>query len=359
MYSTASLPDGHGQVSSPLVLRDHSAETGSEVVSPPWLALGQQVSVDLGLSGDHSVVSSSLSTLHNPVSPGLSDVSGLWGWPEGLSVPPGVSNHDEVVEIVDEIDLDPVATEKLVIAPFHNDQRRELESGTSGETYSCRSVSLNSTGNLMVPISVNGESVDAVINTAAQTTVLSADFVHAHLPSLHFSGVYDLNGIKTGAPVTATLSEELIIGIGDQLFRWRALKADITDHCILGLDFIAKFQLDIKLSEKTLTVGDCVIPVHLSDGHNVRAHTVNTVASSSRVKIKLHLGVNFSLHLNSKFQSDADLAVFEPVCHPQVDILSVISMPDEDLPITISNNTGQTVPLRRGFVLGVLADVAE
>ena len=204
----------------------------------------------------------------------------------------------------------------------------------------------------MLPISVNGVSVDAVIDTAAQITVLSTDFVHTHLPSLQFSGVYDLNGTKTGAPVTATLSEELIIGIGDQSFRWRAWKADITDHCILGLDFIAKFQLDIKLSENTLTVGDCVIPVHLSYGHNVRAHTANTVALSSRVKIKPHSGVNFSLRLNSKFRSDADLAVFELVCHLQVDILSIIFMPDEDLPITILNNTGQTVTLLRGFVLG-------
>ena len=353
------MPDGQGQVSSPLVLGDHGAETGSEFVSPPWLALGQKFPVDLGPSGDHSVVSS---PLHNPVSSGLSEVicvSGSLEGPEGLPGPPEVSHHDEIVEIVDELDLDPVATEKLVIAPFHKNQHRDLPSETPGETYSCRSVLLNSTGNLMVPISINGVFVNAVIDTAAQVTVLSTDFVHAYLPSLQFSGVYDLNGIKNGAPVTATLSEDLIIGIGDQSFRWRALKADITDHCILGLDFIAKFQLDIKLSENTLTVGDCAIPVHLSNGHKARAHTVNTVALSSRVKIKPHSGVNFSLRLNSKFRSDADLAVFEPVCHPQVDILSVISVPDEDLPITILNNTGQTVTLRRGFVLGVLADVAE
>ena len=218
-YSTVSLPDGQGQVSSSLVLGDHGAETGSEFVSPPWLALGRKFPVDLGPSGDHSVVSS---PLHNPVSSGLSDVVCVQGsleGPEGLPVPLDVGNHDEIVEIVDELDLDPVATEKLVIAPFHKDQRGELQSGTPGETYSCRSVLLNSTGNLMVPISINGVLVDAVIDTAAQVTVLSTDFVHAYLPSLQFSGVYDLNGIKNGAPVTATLSEELFIGIGDQSFR--------------------------------------------------------------------------------------------------------------------------------------------
>ena len=45
--------------------------------------------------------------------------------------------------------------------------------------------------------------------------------------------------------------------------------------------------------------------------------------------------------------------------HPHVDILSVISMPDEDLPITTLNHTGHTVTLHLLFVLGALSDVAE
>ena len=36
-----------------------------------------------------------------------------------------------------------------------------------------------------------------------------------------------------------------------------------------------------------------------------------------------------------------------------------MSLKDEDLPITIFNNTNKTVTLKRGSVLGVLADVAD
>ena len=67
----------------------------------------------------------------------------------------------------------------------------------------------------MVPISVNGMSVDAFLDKADQFTVLSADFVNFHLPSLQLSGICDLNGIKTGEQLTATLSKELVIGLGD------------------------------------------------------------------------------------------------------------------------------------------------
>ena len=56
-------------------------------------------------------------------------------------------------------------------------------------------------------------------------------------------------------------------------------------------------------------MGDCVIPAHLSDGHNGRVHAAYMVALSRSVKIKPHSGMNFSLCLNYKFQSDADFAV--------------------------------------------------
>ena len=65
------------------------------------------------------------------------------------------------------------------------------------------------------------------------------------------------------------------------------------------------------------------------------------------------------MRLNSKFRSDAEFVVFEPVNHPSLDILSVMSLKDEDLPITIFNNTNKTVTLKRSSVLGVLADVAD
>ena len=90
-----------------------------------------------------------------------------------------------------------------------------------------------------------------------------------------------------------------------------------------------------------------------------KSYTVNTVSLFKKIKIKPHSGINFSLRLNSKFQSDAEFVVFEPVKDPSVDILSVMSLKDEDLPITIFNNTNKTVTLKRGSVLGVLADVAD
>ena len=137
------------------------------------------------------------------------------------------------------------------------------------------------------------------------------------------------------------------------------LKADIADSCILGLDFIVKYKLDIRLSENTLSVGDSIIPMEVKPVRHFKSYTVNTVSLFKNIKIKPHSGINFSLRLNSNFRSDAEFIVFEPVNRPSVDILSVMSLKDEDLPITIFNNTNKTVTLKHCSVLGVLADVAD
>ena len=70
-------------------------------------------------------------------------------------------------------------------------------------------------------------------------------------------------------------------------------------------------------------------------------------------------GINFSLRLHSKFWSDSDFVVFEPISHPSVDILSVMAMKGSDLPITIVNHSDRTVTLSGGFVLGVVSDVVN
>ena len=60
---------------------------------------------------------------------------------------------------------------------------------------------------------------------------------------------------STGNCYFDALCKELVIGLGDQLFKCQAFKGDITDHCILDFQFIAKFELGFKLSEEILTIG--------------------------------------------------------------------------------------------------------
>ena len=69
----------------------------------------------------------------------------------------------------------------------------------------CRKVFFNSASNLVVPISINGVPVKAVIDTAAQISVINTNFIDEHLPNLEFSGAYSLNGINADALLCASM----------------------------------------------------------------------------------------------------------------------------------------------------------
>ena len=267
------------------------------------------------------------------------------------------ANTTEFIEVVAEENFTGIDSSETV--PSAGNEEVGEGQSESELDLNCRKVSFNSTSNLVVPITVNGAPVKAVIDTAVQISVINTNFIKEPLPNLKFSGAYSLNDINADAPLCDSMSEELEICLGNKVFKWKVLKADIADSCILGLDFIVKFRLDIRLSENTLSVGDSVIPVEVKVERPFSSYTVNTVSLFQKIKIKPHSGNKFSLRLNSKFRSDAEFVVFEPVNHPSVDILSVMSLTDEDLLIAVFNNTNKTVTLKRCSVLGVLANVAD
>ena len=238
----------------------------------------------------------------------------------------------------------------------------KVSTGVTGDgnvNLNCSKVSFSAAGNLLIPITINGVSLHAVLDTAAQVSVVGSRFVDNFLPTLKFLGAFTLNGIKADSPLPASRSDDVQVTLGDKIFQWKFLKADIGDDCILGLDFFANFKLDIRLSENTVTVGDCVIPIQVSSHNTIHSYTVNTVSLFKNVRIKPYSGINFSLRLHSKFRSDSDFVVFEPISHPSVDILSVMAMKGSDLPITIVNHSDRTVTLSGGFVLGVVSDVVN
>ena len=133
---------------------------------------------------------------------------------------------------------------------------------------------------------------------------------------------------------------------------------DIRNNCTLGLDFIANFKLDNSLSESTVTVGNCVISIKVPS-HTTQSYLVITVFSFQNVKINPFSYVNFLLRLHSRFKSDSDIVVFEPISPPSVDILSLMAVKGGDLPIIIVNHSDRIVTLNGSSVLGVVSDVVN
>ena len=109
-------------------------------------------------------------------------------------------------------------------------------------------------GSILVPIQINGVCVNAIIDTAAQVSVLSNRFVDDNWSSIPYSGYVSIQSIGKSS-LQSGIWENVNICLSDHTYKWHVFVAPISDSCILGLDFILNFGIDIHLSR-----GELVIP---------------------------------------------------------------------------------------------------
>ena len=150
-------------------------------------------------------------------------------------------------------------------AELNNKQSDNIQDIPEHVKFKPENTTVNAAGHLYIPIKVNGISVNAILDTGAQVTVLNSKLAKAKIPDLKGTKKVLLKGINSDNSMQASLCEHVNISLGKNTFDWQIFLAPIDDMCILGLDFIVKFGLDIRLSDNILTVCGDEIPLTIAD----------------------------------------------------------------------------------------------
>lgn len=110
--------------------------------------------------------------------------------------------------------------------------------------------------NLVLPISINGMKIDAVVDTGTQITIISKEFAKQLKPPVVFGNSISLMGAGCDSNIAAKLGNAAIFRIGKTETKWRLLVGDISDKVILGLDLLHHLHAVIDLSEYTIKIGE-------------------------------------------------------------------------------------------------------
>ena len=107
--------------------------------------------------------------------------------------------------------------------------------------------------NLIVPIQVNGIDTWAVVDSAAQVTIISQKLRDQITDSLEIVGKVNLRGIGSHDKglISAQKTKGINIKFGKNTYLWEAYVAEMTDPLLLGLDFLVskKCILDLERNE--------------------------------------------------------------------------------------------------------------
>ena len=211
----------------------------------------------------------------------------------------------------------------------------------------------------MVPVSFGKVSVSAVVNTAAQITVISPD-LRRKLKWVKPSNMeqVELCNAQKDAVMMGTLWPHIGFNLGGRKYYCDVIEADIHDSLILGIDFLRGNKCKVDLGNDALEFGN---------GDIVHAHMRSDVSASafhiSRlvVRKKLSLPPNLVVYVDAKMESPANVPfAFEPVdnlAQKKLFMMPGMTQGDKTVQVAVLNLADVHVKLRQNQELAHAVEV--
>ena len=155
-------------------------------------------------------------------------------------------------------------------------------SGKSDQPYvpGIREVTFNRTTtglSIVIPAQINKQTCDAIIDSAAQVTVISENLFQSMKNKPQIQESVKLKGAGQSHHMTAKFARNVLLTLGDHTYKWDIYIAPISDDFILGLDFMLQHKAVVDLEKNTFTVNHQSIPAKLKrnqDGENFQVSRV-------------------------------------------------------------------------------------
>ena len=218
---------------------------------------------------------------------------------------------------------------------------------------------------LVVPVSVNGVSTQAVVDTAAQVTLISEELLMKMSTPLPAEETVILREVGKDSTIPARIARQVPLRVGNRDFIWDMYVAPISDMCLLGLDFFKAFNGRIDLSKDLVSIGGEDIQGHIqhNQGADVQIRRVTVTKkvvvppnSMKRTKVKVFAPPNTTLVIDApQYQHKGLLVPY-----------SVVTTPDDGFPgsryrqvvINLINDQGVFRHLNQGHIIGEAEEVS-
>ena len=119
---------------------------------------------------------------------------------------------------------------------------------------------------------MNGLEISAVIDTAAEATIISRTVFEKLKKKPRIIEEINLKDLNEDEPVKGQLINANLT-IGSKTYKWDVCITETSDQCLLGLDFLYHHGVNIKLSAHSIKIA----------GEEIFASLVKTSGASIRV----------------------------------------------------------------------------
>jgi predicted aspartyl protease len=119
---------------------------------------------------------------------------------------------------------------------------------------------------LRAPVEVQGMQLQAVVDTAAQFTLVSEEFYKSLDPAPPIHKEVVMNTAGKGMQMNGYIAGSFQVVLGTHQFSVEIYVAPIEEEMLLGLDLLEANGVSLHLKEKKLQIAGEVIPMSLGEG---------------------------------------------------------------------------------------------
>ena len=209
---------------------------------------------------------------------------------------------------------------------------------------------------LVLPAQFAGRRIEAVVDTAAQATVVGLDWLRSNRPHLQLGEKVSLLNAAKGSQMEGWKLRQQCLIFGDSRFTIDVIVTPISDDMLLGLDFLQRNGVVIDLAEGTVSVKGRVL-----EARGMRTQDASFDIGRATLSRKVVVPP-FSERqvLAKKFCHGQKTFVFEPSVKNRGLLLPrLIVSPENQFPVIVRNDSDRYISLRKGHHLGFLIESAE
>jgi hypothetical protein len=141
------------------------------------------------------------------------------------------------------------------------------------------------TSSVLIQLDLHGTPVKAVVDTAAQITLVSSDFYQSLTNKPELSEKILLKGAGKDMTMTGKVWKSAGITMGGQKYNWDVCVAPIHDQVILGLDFLKYYNVIINLNSYSFSIRGKSLPITTMRDREGSDYVVSRVWLDDKVTI--------------------------------------------------------------------------
>jgi hypothetical protein len=227
----------------------------------------------------------------------------------------------------------------------------------SGNGSKIREVTLNRTGSglsIVIPIKVNKNCVNAIVDSAAQVTVISNNFFHSMKNPPVVQETVKLKKAGQVHHMSAGFAKNVHLFIGDHIYTWDVYIAPINDDFILGLDFMIQHKSVVDLENNTFSIDNKSIPAILKRNQEGTNYQISRLFLARRIVVP----PNSVVLTKTKFEHAFDKPyILQPKGKHKVIIPQIIDNEGLGSVVCLVNDTNHYATLKKDHLIGIAEEV--